>query len=160
MSFLQSSFQMEASKLQTNWTSQCTKTEMRLTPEKSTGRSWWDASAASFSSKSGGTSWSGGLLMWACVFCPLFRLLNQPDCPTLEVILGQVPWNATTFASRLNLAYGSDCDNPLFRMQWITMVIWCLFRYYVGVLNKKTMQMEVHSAQIFNLHPVIPGIKK
>ncbi|CAG11183.1 unnamed protein product, partial [Tetraodon nigroviridis] len=32
-----------------------------------------------------------------------------------------------------------------------------LCKYYVGVLNKKTMQMEVHSAQIFNLHPVIPG---
>lgn len=44
-------------------------------------------------------------------------------------------------------------------MQLITVVIWCLFRYYVGVLNKKTMQMEVHSAQVFNLCPVIPGIK-
>lgn len=42
----------------------------------------------------------------------------------------------------------------------VTVVIWCPFRYYVGVLNKKTMQMEVHSAQIFNLHPVIPGMKR
>lgn len=37
---------------------------------------------------------------------------------------------------------------------------WCLFRYYVGVLNKQTMQMEVHSAQLFNMQPVIPGKKK
>lgn len=44
--------------------------------------------------------------------------------------------------------------------RWVTVVIWCPFRYYVGVLNKKTMQMEVHSAQIFNLHPVIPGTKR
>ncbi|KAM4603465.1 DNA-directed RNA polymerase I subunit RPA49 isoform 2-T2 [Polymixia lowei] len=29
--------------------------------------------------------------------------------------------------------------------------------YYVGVLNKQTMQMEVHSAQLFNMQPVIPG---
>eukprot|EP00066_Takifugu_rubripes_P028428 XP_011617694.1 PREDICTED: DNA-directed RNA polymerase I subunit RPA49 [Takifugu rubripes] len=32
-----------------------------------------------------------------------------------------------------------------------------LCKYYVGVLNKKTMQMEVHSAQVFNLCPIIPG---
>ncbi|XP_058497134.1 DNA-directed RNA polymerase I subunit RPA49 [Solea solea] len=32
-----------------------------------------------------------------------------------------------------------------------------LCRYYVGVLNKKTMQMEVHSAQLFNMQPVIAG---
>ncbi|KAJ0050917.1 hypothetical protein NL108_009902 [Boleophthalmus pectinirostris] len=30
-------------------------------------------------------------------------------------------------------------------------------KYYVGVLNKQTMQMEVHNAQLFNLQPVIPG---
>lgn len=36
---------------------------------------------------------------------------------------------------------------------------WCLFRYYVGVLNKRTMQMEVHNAQLFNMQPVIPGKK-
>ncbi|XP_044047609.1 DNA-directed RNA polymerase I subunit RPA49 [Siniperca chuatsi] len=30
-------------------------------------------------------------------------------------------------------------------------------KYYVGVLNKQTMQMEVHSAQLFNMQPVIPG---
>ncbi|XP_037530921.1 DNA-directed RNA polymerase I subunit RPA49 [Nematolebias whitei] len=30
-------------------------------------------------------------------------------------------------------------------------------QYYVGVLNKRTLQMEVHSAQVFNLQPVIPG---
>ncbi|XP_038569453.1 DNA-directed RNA polymerase I subunit RPA49 isoform X2 [Micropterus salmoides] len=29
-------------------------------------------------------------------------------------------------------------------------------KYYVGVLNKQTMQMEVHSAQLFNMQPVIP----
>nr|XP_046269206.1 DNA-directed RNA polymerase I subunit RPA49 [Scatophagus argus] len=32
-----------------------------------------------------------------------------------------------------------------------------LCNYYVGVLNKQTMQMEVHSAQLFNMQPVIPG---
>ncbi|XP_049428666.1 DNA-directed RNA polymerase I subunit RPA49 [Epinephelus fuscoguttatus] len=32
-----------------------------------------------------------------------------------------------------------------------------LCKYYVGVLNKQTMQMEVHSAQIFNMQPAIPG---
>ncbi|XP_060951028.1 DNA-directed RNA polymerase I subunit RPA49 [Limanda limanda] len=32
-----------------------------------------------------------------------------------------------------------------------------LCKYYVGVLNKQTMQMEVHNAQLFNLQPVIPG---
>ncbi|KAM6972608.1 DNA-directed RNA polymerase I subunit RPA49 [Aplochiton taeniatus] len=31
-----------------------------------------------------------------------------------------------------------------------------LCKYYVGVLNKETMQMEVHSAQLFNMQPVIP----
>ncbi|TSO98555.1 DNA-directed RNA polymerase I subunit RPA49 [Bagarius yarrelli] len=29
--------------------------------------------------------------------------------------------------------------------------------YFLGVLDKTTMQMKVHSAQIFNLQPVIPG---
>lgn len=33
----------------------------------------------------------------------------------------------------------------------------CLCRYYVGVLNRATMQMEVHEAQLYNLQPVIPG---
>ncbi|XP_061832997.1 DNA-directed RNA polymerase I subunit RPA49 [Nerophis lumbriciformis] len=32
-----------------------------------------------------------------------------------------------------------------------------LCKYYVGVLNKQTMQMEVHSAQMFNMQPVVPG---
>ncbi|XP_047199579.1 DNA-directed RNA polymerase I subunit RPA49 [Hippoglossus stenolepis] len=32
-----------------------------------------------------------------------------------------------------------------------------LCKYYVGVLNKQTMQMEVHNAQLFNMQPVIPG---
>ncbi|XP_037328461.2 DNA-directed RNA polymerase I subunit RPA49 [Pungitius pungitius] len=32
-----------------------------------------------------------------------------------------------------------------------------LCKYYVGVLNRKTMKMEVHEAQLFNLQPVIPG---
>ncbi|XP_019955935.2 DNA-directed RNA polymerase I subunit RPA49 [Paralichthys olivaceus] len=32
-----------------------------------------------------------------------------------------------------------------------------LCKYYVGVLNKQTKQMEVHNAQIFNIQPVIPG---
>ncbi|XP_077462036.1 DNA-directed RNA polymerase I subunit RPA49 [Stigmatopora argus] len=32
-----------------------------------------------------------------------------------------------------------------------------LCNYYVGVLNKQTRQMELHSAQIFNMQPVIPG---
>ncbi|XP_062243849.1 DNA-directed RNA polymerase I subunit RPA49 isoform X2 [Platichthys flesus] len=31
-----------------------------------------------------------------------------------------------------------------------------LCKYYVGVLNKQTMQMEVHNAQLFNMQPVIP----
>uniref|UniRef100_A0AAV2LLL7 RNA polymerase I subunit E n=1 Tax=Knipowitschia caucasica TaxID=637954 RepID=A0AAV2LLL7_KNICA len=30
-------------------------------------------------------------------------------------------------------------------------------KYYVGVLNKETMQMEMHNAQLFHLQPVIPG---
>ncbi|XP_040043255.2 DNA-directed RNA polymerase I subunit RPA49 [Gasterosteus aculeatus] len=30
-------------------------------------------------------------------------------------------------------------------------------KYYVGVLNRATMQMEVHEAQLYNLQPVIPG---
>ncbi|KAF7666237.1 hypothetical protein LDENG_00114670 [Lucifuga dentata] len=32
-----------------------------------------------------------------------------------------------------------------------------LCKHYVGVLNKETMQMEVHRAQLFNMQPVIPG---
>ncbi|XP_047434599.1 DNA-directed RNA polymerase I subunit RPA49 [Mugil cephalus] len=32
-----------------------------------------------------------------------------------------------------------------------------LCKYYVGVLNKQTMQMEMHNAQLFNMQPVIPG---
>nr|XP_020452660.1 DNA-directed RNA polymerase I subunit RPA49 isoform X2 [Monopterus albus] len=32
-----------------------------------------------------------------------------------------------------------------------------LCKYYVGVLDKQTMQMEVHKAQLFNMQPVIPG---
>ncbi|XP_046900665.1 DNA-directed RNA polymerase I subunit RPA49 [Hypomesus transpacificus] len=32
-----------------------------------------------------------------------------------------------------------------------------LCRYYVGVLNKETMKMEVHNALLFNMQPVIPG---
>ncbi|XP_036373037.1 DNA-directed RNA polymerase I subunit RPA49 [Megalops cyprinoides] len=32
-----------------------------------------------------------------------------------------------------------------------------LCKYYVGVLDKKTRRMEVHSAQLFNMQPVIPG---
>ncbi|KAI2668627.1 DNA-directed RNA polymerase I subunit RPA49 [Labeo rohita] len=32
-----------------------------------------------------------------------------------------------------------------------------LCRYFVGVLDKKTMQMEVHNAQMFNMLPLIPG---
>ncbi|MEQ2263878.1 hypothetical protein XENORESO_014622 [Xenotaenia resolanae] len=32
-----------------------------------------------------------------------------------------------------------------------------LCKYYVGVLNKQTMQMEVHNAVLFNMLPVIPG---
>lgn len=35
--------------------------------------------------------------------------------------------------------------------------VWHLFRYYLGVLNKQTMTMEVHEAQLFNMQPVIPG---
>uniref|UniRef100_A0A3Q1F1T7 RNA polymerase I subunit E n=1 Tax=Acanthochromis polyacanthus TaxID=80966 RepID=A0A3Q1F1T7_9TELE len=31
-----------------------------------------------------------------------------------------------------------------------------LCKYYVGVLNKQTMQMEVHNAQLFNMQPAIP----
>ncbi|XP_061687034.1 DNA-directed RNA polymerase I subunit RPA49 [Syngnathoides biaculeatus] len=34
-----------------------------------------------------------------------------------------------------------------------------LCNYYVGVLNKETMQMELHRAQLFNLQPIIPGEK-
>ncbi|KAI4832218.1 hypothetical protein KUCAC02_015192 [Chaenocephalus aceratus] len=32
-----------------------------------------------------------------------------------------------------------------------------LCKYYVGVLNKATMHMEVHCAELFNMQPVIPG---
>ncbi|XP_047221249.1 DNA-directed RNA polymerase I subunit RPA49 isoform X2 [Girardinichthys multiradiatus] len=32
-----------------------------------------------------------------------------------------------------------------------------LCKYYVGVLNNQTMQMEVHNAVLFNMLPVIPG---
>ncbi|XP_042340896.1 DNA-directed RNA polymerase I subunit RPA49 [Plectropomus leopardus] len=32
-----------------------------------------------------------------------------------------------------------------------------LCKYYVGVLNRQSMQMEVHSAQIFNMQPIVPG---
>ncbi|CAN9510433.1 unnamed protein product [Ophioblennius macclurei] len=35
-----------------------------------------------------------------------------------------------------------------------------LCKYYVGVLNKETMQMEVHNAQLYNMQPVIPGETK
>lgn len=30
-------------------------------------------------------------------------------------------------------------------------------RYFVGVLDKSTMQMKVHNAQQFNMLPLIPG---
>nr|XP_055061577.1 DNA-directed RNA polymerase I subunit RPA49 [Misgurnus anguillicaudatus] len=30
-------------------------------------------------------------------------------------------------------------------------------RYFVGVLDKRTMKMKVHNAQLFNMQPVIPG---
>ncbi|KAM7419174.1 hypothetical protein PAMA_016342 [Pampus argenteus] len=32
-----------------------------------------------------------------------------------------------------------------------------LCKYFVGVLDKQTMQMEIHSAQLFNMQPLIPG---
>ncbi|XP_067297914.1 DNA-directed RNA polymerase I subunit RPA49 isoform X2 [Pseudorasbora parva] len=32
-----------------------------------------------------------------------------------------------------------------------------LCRYFVGVLDKSTMQMKVHNAQLFNMLPLIPG---
>ncbi|TRY64722.1 hypothetical protein DNTS_030149 [Danionella cerebrum] len=32
-----------------------------------------------------------------------------------------------------------------------------MFRYFVGVLDKRTMQMNIHNAQMFNLLPLIPG---
>ncbi|XP_054633916.1 DNA-directed RNA polymerase I subunit RPA49 [Dunckerocampus dactyliophorus] len=32
-----------------------------------------------------------------------------------------------------------------------------LCKYYVGVLNKHTMQMELHNAQLFNMQPVVSG---
>ncbi|KAK7161944.1 hypothetical protein R3I94_004571 [Phoxinus phoxinus] len=32
-----------------------------------------------------------------------------------------------------------------------------LCRYFVGVLDKSTMQMKVHNAQVFNMLPLIPG---
>ncbi|XP_068447999.1 DNA-directed RNA polymerase I subunit RPA49 [Clinocottus analis] len=32
-----------------------------------------------------------------------------------------------------------------------------LCKYYVGVLNRQTMKMQVHVAQLFNMQPVIPG---
>ncbi|XP_052418162.1 DNA-directed RNA polymerase I subunit RPA49 isoform X2 [Carassius gibelio] len=32
-----------------------------------------------------------------------------------------------------------------------------LCRYFVGVFDKRTMQMKVHNAQLFNMLPVIPG---
>lgn len=32
-----------------------------------------------------------------------------------------------------------------------------LCKYYVGVLNTETMQMELHNAQMFNMQPAIPG---
>ncbi|KAL2098427.1 hypothetical protein ACEWY4_007634 [Coilia grayii] len=35
-----------------------------------------------------------------------------------------------------------------------------LCKYYVGVLDKTSMQMEVHSAQLFNMQPLIPGESK
>uniref|UniRef100_A0A674BFS8 DNA-directed RNA polymerase I subunit RPA49-like n=1 Tax=Salmo trutta TaxID=8032 RepID=A0A674BFS8_SALTR len=35
-----------------------------------------------------------------------------------------------------------------------------LCKYYVGVLNKETMKMEVHRAQLFNMQPIIPGTDK
>lgn len=34
------------------------------------------------------------------------------------------------------------------------------FRYYIGVLDKQTMQMDVHSAQLFNMRPVVPGLTR
>ncbi|KAG7263527.1 hypothetical protein CRUP_013083 [Coryphaenoides rupestris] len=35
-----------------------------------------------------------------------------------------------------------------------------LCKYYVGVLNKDTMEMEMHSAQLFKMQPFIPGEAK
>lgn len=36
-------------------------------------------------------------------------------------------------------------------------IMYLCFSYYVGVLNKETMQMEVHNTLLFNMEPVIPG---
>ncbi|XP_063074319.1 DNA-directed RNA polymerase I subunit RPA49 [Engraulis encrasicolus] len=35
-----------------------------------------------------------------------------------------------------------------------------LCKYYVGVLDKTTMEMEVHNTQLFNMQPLIPGESK
>lgn len=50
-----------------------------------------------------------------------------------------------------------DCSKVLLWRKFVSNDNWCLSRYYVGVLNKRTMQMEVHKAQLFNMQPVIPG---
>lgn len=38
----------------------------------------------------------------------------------------------------------------------VMRLLW-FFSYFVGVLDRTTMQMKVQSAQLFNLQPVIPG---
>lgn len=103
-SFSQSSFLTAASKMQTNWISPCTRTQMRVTPGKRADGYWW------------GRWRAASVLFIMCVMClccstwsafmtafcfPLSRSLNQTDCPMLEIILERGPWNATTFASRL-----------------------------------------------------------
>jgi len=36
-------------------------------------------------------------------------------------------------------------------------IVMVVNRYFVGVLDKSTMQMKVHNAQLFNMLPLIPG---
>lgn len=36
-------------------------------------------------------------------------------------------------------------------------IVMVVNRYFVGVLDKSTMHMNVHNAQLFNMLPLIPG---
>ena len=119
-SLSQSSFLTAASKMQTNWISPCTRTQMRETPGKRAGGYWWGR-------------WRAAsvliimCVMWVCrstwstfmtALCfPLSRSLNQTDCPMLETILERGPWNATTFASRLTQYVLRHCGCD----KWLTV---------------------------------------
>lgn len=56
----------------------------------------------------------------------------------------------------LLLSVFSQCVLVLDFWHEVTLI---LHSYFVGILDKETMQMKVQRAQLFNLQPIIPGTR-